>query len=118
MTILDYLPVCSIFVSLFFLFDHIFIFTFLPSPFQPIPMNGDLACDGGYVNNIPVDVMKDVCGSTFVIAVDVENKDADALTNVLDWGDGIFPLYFFRFLFFFGRIKFSSFHFFLFFRRR
>jgi lysophospholipid hydrolase len=43
--------------------------------FPPMIYNGDVHIDGGYVNNIPVDVMVEQghCGT--IIAVDVEDKD-------------------------------------------
>jgi len=41
----------------------------------PMFDKGDLLVDGGYANNLPVDVMRRLVRSGHVIAVDVENKD-------------------------------------------
>jgi len=54
--------------------------------------NGELLADGGYVNNLPVDVMRRIVKSGKVIAVDVENKDRSAFTgcdNLLDSQGGL-----------------------------
>jgi len=47
----------------------------------PMWDNGDLIADGGYANNLPVDVMREVVHAGKIIAVDVENKDISALQN-------------------------------------
>lgn len=41
----------------------------------PICYNGDLLVDGGYINNIPVDIVRSM-GVDTVIVVDVESKDS------------------------------------------
>jgi predicted acylesterase/phospholipase RssA len=41
----------------------------------------------GYVDNLPVDVMRDFLQPRFVIAVDVENKEEEYLRNVTMYGD-------------------------------
>ena len=52
--------------------------------------NGSLLVDGGYINNLPVDVMKDMAPQiSEVVAVDVENKDNTAFENVSDYGDSL-----------------------------
>ena len=53
----------------------------------PMIVRGDTLVDGGYVNNLPVDVMRDYCRT--VIACDVENKDNSANSNMSDIGDGV-----------------------------
>ncbi len=40
----------------------------------PVCLDGDLLVDGGYMNNIPVDVIRSMRVET-VIVVDVESKD-------------------------------------------
>ena len=37
--------------------------------------NGELLVDGGYLNSVPVDVMRKEMGVETVIVVDVEDKD-------------------------------------------
>ena len=55
----------------------------------PMNIEGDLHVDGGYVNNIPVDVMRKK-GVKTVIVVDVENKGFyKRLTNVADYYSGL-----------------------------
>jgi predicted acylesterase/phospholipase RssA len=54
MTVLDYLP-----------------------PLQMSRAWPDLLIDGGYTNNLPVDVMHGLFKPKFVVGVDVENKAAD-----------------------------------------
>jgi len=53
------------------------------------PMNhiGELLIDGGYINNLPVDAMRDIHKPYFMIAVDIENKDYAHLSNVTPYGD-------------------------------
>ena len=46
----------------------------LPGIMPPVFHKGDLLVDGGVTNNLPVDVMRSVCGSGTVIAVDVSPK--------------------------------------------
>jgi len=41
----------------------------------PVYNDGDLLVDGGYLNNIPVDVMRSQMGVDTLIVVDVEDKD-------------------------------------------
>jgi lysophospholipid hydrolase len=53
----------------------------------PMIVRGDTLVDGGYVNNLPVDVMRDHCST--VIACDVENKDNSACANLSDLGEGV-----------------------------
>lgn len=47
----------------------------------PVYHDGDLLVDGGYINNLPVDVMRGL-GVESVIVVDVESKDE---SGALDW---------------------------------
>lgn len=53
---------------------------FLP----PLCDQGALLVDGGYLNNVPVDVMMSTFGITTVIAIDVGAEDE---TNLYDYGD-------------------------------
>ena len=48
------------------------------------PMTGHLLLDGGYCNNLPVDVMRRHFGPRIVVAVDVEAKDPKDFTNYGD----------------------------------
>jgi predicted acylesterase/phospholipase RssA len=43
----------------------------LPGIMPPVWQEGDLLVDGGLLNNVPIDVMRSVCGKGKVIAVDV-----------------------------------------------
>ena len=45
--------------------------TALPGIMPPIVDKGDLLVDGGLMNNVPMDIMRDLCGSGTVITVDV-----------------------------------------------
>lgn len=49
----------------------------LPGIMPPVYHEGDLLVDGGVTNNLPVDVMRSVCGGGTVIAVDVSPKADD-----------------------------------------
>ena len=56
----------------------------------PVYDRGRLLVDGGYVNNLPVDVMKAIFPSVaVVVAVDVENKDMSDVMNVYNYGDSL-----------------------------
>jgi len=57
---------------------------FLPPMINP---SGDVLVDGGYVNNVPVDVMAQY--AQVLIAVDVEDKDLSMFDNLYNYGDGI-----------------------------
>jgi len=50
----------------------------------PMWDKGDLLVDGGYANNLPVDVMRKLVKTGKVIAVDVENKDRSAFSDCDD----------------------------------
>lgn len=41
----------------------------------PMFIEGDILIDGGYCNNLPVDVMRDIHNPSLIVGVDVENKD-------------------------------------------
>jgi predicted acylesterase/phospholipase RssA len=43
--------------------------------------------DGGYVNNLPVDVARSY--ADIVIAVDVEDKDNSSMKDIFNYGDGV-----------------------------
>ncbi|XP_046669459.1 neuropathy target esterase sws isoform X2 [Homalodisca vitripennis] len=47
------------------------------------PTDGHLLLDGGYVNNLPADVMKR-CGAKYILAIDVGSQDDMDLTNYGD----------------------------------
>lgn len=46
-----------------------------------IDENGHLLCDGGYSDNLPVDAMRKM-GASVIIAVDVEDRDVSAWSNL------------------------------------
>jgi len=48
------------------------------------PVDGHLLLDGGYVNNLPADVMRDVMGAQTILAIDVGSQDETDLTNYGD----------------------------------
>jgi len=48
------------------------------------PIDGHLLLDGGYVNNLPADVMHNVMGARNIVAVDVGSQDE---TDLTDYGD-------------------------------
>jgi predicted acylesterase/phospholipase RssA/CRP-like cAMP-binding protein len=50
--------------------------------------NLDLLVDGGYVNNLPVDILSSA-GVNVIIAVDVEDKDMSGFEGLYQYGDGI-----------------------------
>ncbi len=52
----------------------------VPFVFKPVSINGKLLMDGGFVNPVPVDVVKKM-GVDFVIAVDVNRGWADITEN-------------------------------------
>lgn len=52
------------------------------------PIDGHLLLDGGYVNNLPADVMKDVMGAETILAVDVGSQDDMDFTNYGDQLNG------------------------------
>lgn len=49
--------------------------------------NGDVLVDGGYVNNLPVDVARSY--ADIVIAVDVEDKDNSSMKDIFNYGEGV-----------------------------
>lgn len=48
------------------------------------PADGHLLLDGGYVNNLPADIMHDVMGGETIFAIDVGSQDESDLTNYGD----------------------------------
>lgn len=48
------------------------------------PVDGHLLLDGGYVNNLPADIMHDVMGAESILAIDVGSQDESDLTNYGD----------------------------------
>ena len=52
------------------------------------PVDGHLLLDGGYVNNLPADVMRDVMGAETILAVDVGSQDDMDFTNYGDQLNG------------------------------
>lgn len=48
------------------------------------PVDGHLLLDGGYVNNLPADIMHNVLGAKTVLAIDVGSQDETDLTNYGD----------------------------------
>jgi predicted acylesterase/phospholipase RssA len=58
-----------------------------PGMYPPIVLNGDLLIDGGVVNNVPADVMKELSNGARVIAVNVSPQFDPAMTA--DYGLGL-----------------------------
>lgn len=58
-----------------------------PGMYPPIVLNGDLLIDGGIVNNVPADVMRDLSNGARVIAVNVSPQVDETMTA--DYGFGI-----------------------------
>lgn len=52
------------------------------------PFDGHLLLDGGYVNNLPADIMRDVMGAETILAVDVGSQDVMDFTNYGDQLNG------------------------------
>lgn len=48
------------------------------------PIDGHLLLDGGYVNNLPADVMREVMGAETILAIDVGSQDDIDMTNYGD----------------------------------
>lgn len=48
------------------------------------PTTGHLLLDGGYCNNLPIDVMRRCFGPSRILGIDVEAKDAKDFTNYGD----------------------------------
>jgi NTE family protein/lysophospholipid hydrolase len=58
-----------------------------PGVFPPLVIDGELHVDGGVINNVPVDVMRDLFGVGIVIGVDV--SPPYELNEVVDYGDEV-----------------------------
>ena len=66
----------------------------IPGAFKPVRVNGMLLVDGGVMNNLPVDVVRDM-GADIVIAVDLQQKkhetrdfslkESFGIGGLLDW---------------------------------
>ncbi|KAK9862379.1 hypothetical protein WJX84_007181 [Apatococcus fuscideae] len=54
----------------------------------PVYEDGDLLVDGGYLNNLPVDVIRSM-GVEMVIVVDVEDRDASTWHEITPYDGGI-----------------------------
>ncbi|POM65268.1 Patatin like protein [Phytophthora palmivora] len=54
--------------------------------FPPISENGSLLLDGGYMNNLPADVMKEEGGIKYIFAVDVASESR---TDFYDYGSAL-----------------------------
>jgi lysophospholipid hydrolase len=53
-------------------------------------LTGEVHMDGGYANNLPVDVMSSSAAPpATIIAVDVEDRDISSLQSMHNYGDGI-----------------------------
>ncbi len=66
----------------------------LPAVVPPVVMNGDLHMDGGLLNNLPVDVMRNFLGPTsIIIASKLSSPEADkkqyCFPSVLTWKESI-----------------------------
>jgi len=58
-----------------------------PGVFPPVVLDGHLHVDGGVLNNVPVDVMKNFVNGGYVMGVDV--SPPHELNDTEDYGDGI-----------------------------
>jgi predicted acylesterase/phospholipase RssA/CRP-like cAMP-binding protein len=58
-----------------------------PGIFPPLVIDGELHVDGGVINNVPVDVMRDFSGVGIVIGVDV--SPSKELSEVANYGDEV-----------------------------
>lgn len=58
-----------------------------PGVFPPIVYDGELHVDGGVINNVPVDIMKEFCNQGLTIGVDV--APPHPIRPVRDYGDRI-----------------------------
>jgi predicted acylesterase/phospholipase RssA/CRP-like cAMP-binding protein len=67
--------------------DAVLASTRAPGIFPPVVMNGELHVDGGLINNVPVDVMRDFAGEGAVIGVDV--SPPHELNAVSNYGDDL-----------------------------
>jgi predicted acylesterase/phospholipase RssA len=56
-----------------------------PGVFPPIVLDGELHVDGGVMNNVPVDLMKDFCNRGIVVGVDV--SPPHELKSIPDYGN-------------------------------
>ncbi|KAE8911771.1 Patatin-like phospholipase domain-containing protein 7 [Phytophthora fragariae] len=54
--------------------------------FPPISENGSLLLDGGYMNNLPADIMKEEGGIKYIFAVDV---GSESRTDFYDYGSAL-----------------------------
>jgi predicted acylesterase/phospholipase RssA/CRP-like cAMP-binding protein len=52
----------------------------------PMLIGSKFLIDGGYINNLPVDVMKDIYSPNIIVAVDVENKQSPSFGTVTNYG--------------------------------
>jgi predicted acylesterase/phospholipase RssA/CRP-like cAMP-binding protein len=59
----------------------------IPGVFAPLLQSGDLLVDGGAINNFPIDVMRDICGTGTVIGIDA--SPADCKLEEYDFGPSI-----------------------------
>uniref|UniRef100_A0A6B2KZE7 Uncharacterized protein n=1 Tax=Arcella intermedia TaxID=1963864 RepID=A0A6B2KZE7_9EUKA len=61
----------------------------LPLVFPPFVSEGDVLVDGGYVNNVPADIMRKIYGANVIIAVDVGDNYHitmdDSINNASGW---------------------------------
>jgi predicted acylesterase/phospholipase RssA/CRP-like cAMP-binding protein len=67
--------------------DAVLASTRAPGIFPPLVMQGELHVDGGLINNVPVDVMRDFAGEGVVIGVDV--SPPHELHTVHDYGEDV-----------------------------
>jgi predicted acylesterase/phospholipase RssA len=67
--------------------DAVLASTRAPGIFPPMVMDGELHVDGGLINNVPVDVMRNFVGEGAVIGVDV--SPPHELHEVTDYGEDV-----------------------------
>jgi predicted acylesterase/phospholipase RssA len=58
-----------------------------PGVFPPMVFDGELHVDGGVINNVPVDAMKDFCNAGITVGVDV--SPPHPLNAISDYGDTV-----------------------------
>eukprot|EP00457_Paulinella_chromatophora_P012380 gb/GEZN01012587.1/.p1 GENE.gb/GEZN01012587.1/~~gb/GEZN01012587.1/.p1 ORF type:complete len:354 (-),score=36.70 gb/GEZN01012587.1/:7-999(-) len=55
----------------------------------PMFLDGCILIDGGYTNNLPVDVCRDIFRPRFIICHDIETKDSPLFQQVSNYGDSL-----------------------------
>ncbi|MDP9169371.1 MAG: patatin-like phospholipase family protein [Acidobacteriota bacterium] len=61
----------------------------VPGILPPVASPGSLLVDGGVLNNLPVDVMRDLSGTRHIVAVDVNPYGCALLAGCPEYGDSL-----------------------------